>query len=291
MINVFVRLLGRGVRDLAEHPWAQAMTLASVVLTAFLAGLFLMLLHNLDREVVNRHGGLSYQIYWQVGGDMHAVRSVWEDLAELPDLSDMETFTPEQALERLTGAMRANLENVPAVAGDALPPTAVLHFQAPGGDPDAWAKDMLAHLQGLAGVKSVHFNALAVESTRSWLAFSKRVIWPLIALLALVMALAVGNTIRLSLYSRRQEVDILKLVGAGRWYIRMPLLASGAVQGLWGAGLALILLKLLQLGVRDLLAGPPMFLEIVYLPAWQALMILGAVTLVSLAASFIAARG
>jgi cell division transport system permease protein len=242
--------------------------------------------------VVNRHGGLSYQIYWEPGADMDAVRSVWADLGELSGLAEMETFTPQEALARLTQAMRADSDApAPKTAASSLPPTAVLHFKAPGGDPDAWAKDMLSRLQGLKDVKSVHFNALAVESARSWLTFSKRVIWPLIALLALVMALAVGNTIRLSFYSRRQEVDILKLVGAGRWYIRMPLLASAAVLGVLGAGLALLLLKLLQLAIRDLLAGPPMFLQVAYLPAWQALMILGSVVAVSLAASFIAARG
>jgi cell division transport system permease protein len=292
VVGTFLRLLGRGVRDLAQRPWTQAMTLGAVVLTAFLAGLFLMLLNNLDREVTARRGGLSFQVYWRTNADMDAVRAKWKKLAELPKLVEIETFTPQEALEKLTRAMRADVDANALEGGAAvLPPTAVLHFEAPGHDPDAWAKDMLSRLQGIEDVESVHFNALAVEATRSWLSFTRRVIWPLIGLLAVVMALAVGNTIRLSLYSRKQEIEILKLVGAGRWYVRTPLLVSAAAQGLTGAGLALGLLKLLQLAVRDLLAGPPMFLEVVYIPAWQALMILGAVTLVSLTAALVAARG
>ena len=292
MVGSLPRLIGRGVRDLAEHPWAQAMTLTAVVLTAFLAGLFLMLLHNLDREVTGRGGSLSFQVYWRSGSEIQQVREKWEELGELPGLAGIKTYSPEEALERLTKAMRAEVDPR-ALAGEEnpLPPTAVLTFDPPGGDPDSWAKDMLSRLQGLPGVEKVHFNALAVETTRSWLEFTRRVIWPLIGLLAVVMALAVGNTIRLSLYSRKQEIEILKLVGAGRWYVRLPLLVSAVLQGLIGAGVALGLLKLLQLAARDLLAGPPMFLQIVYLPIWQAGMILGAVTLVGLLASLVAARG
>ena len=48
------------------------------------------------------------------------------------------------------------------------------------------------------------------------------------------------NTIRLATFARRREIEVMKLVGASNWFVRIPFIAEGMVQGLVGAGLAII---------------------------------------------------
>ena len=48
------------------------------------------------------------------------------------------------------------------------------------------------------------------------------------------------NTIRLATFARRREIEVMKLVGASNWFVRVPFIAEGMVQGLVGAGLAII---------------------------------------------------
>ena len=48
------------------------------------------------------------------------------------------------------------------------------------------------------------------------------------------------NTIRLATFARRREIEVMKLVGASNWFVRMPFMAEGMVQGLVGAGLAIV---------------------------------------------------
>jgi len=287
------RLMLRGVRDLGVHPWAQALTLAAVTLVAFLGGLFLLVLHNLDRELAAARGSAAFQVYWKQDANQEAVAKQWRELAALPGIADMQTFTPDQALADLMAAMKGSLDtnSLAALKGqNPLPATALLVFNSPQGNPGAWAKDMVAQLSARPGVDRVTYNPLQMDLARSWSGFTRRVAWPLMGFLALVVGLSVGNTVRLSLLSRQNEVDILQLVGAGRWYIQLPLLTGGAVQGLLGSGLALGMLKALQMGVASLFAAPPLMLTVRFLPLPDALLLAATVTGVCILASIVAMR-
>jgi cell division transport system permease protein len=79
------------------------------------------------------------------------------------------------------------------------------------------------------------------------------------ALLALLLigasVLLIGNTIRLSLYARRREVEVMKLVGATDWFIRWPFVIEGIIVGAFGAVLAVAVLAVTKLAVLDPLAN------------------------------------
>jgi cell division transport system permease protein len=63
-------------------------------------------------------------------------------------------------------------------------------------------------------------------------------------LLLIASLLLVGNTIRLSIYARRREVEVMRLVGATNWFIRWPFMVEGLVCGLVGAATAIVFLFL-----------------------------------------------
>lgn len=74
-------------------------------------------------------------------------------------------------------------------------------------------------------------------------------------LLLVASLLLVGNTIRLSIYARRREVEVMRLVGATNWFIRWPFMVEGLVCGLVGAGIAIGLLFLGKQVIVDPLAN------------------------------------
>jgi cell division transport system permease protein len=76
----------------------------------------------------------------------------------------------------------------------------------------------------------------------------------LTVLLVIASVLLIANTIRLSLYSRRREVEVMKLVGATDWFIRWPFVIEGVVVGAAGAALALVVLAATKVFVLDPLA-------------------------------------
>jgi cell division transport system permease protein len=83
----------------------------------------------------------------------------------------------------------------------------------------------------------------------------KIVLTVITALLVLASLMLVGNTIRLSIYTRRREVEVMRLVGATRWFIRWPFMIEGVVVGFVGGLLAILILWLGKITVVDPLSS------------------------------------
>jgi cell division transport system permease protein len=79
----------------------------------------------------------------------------------------------------------------------------------------------------------------------------KIVLTVITALLVLASLMLIGNTIRLSIYTRRREVEVMRLVGATRWFIRWPFVIEGVVVGFAGGLLAILILWLGKITVVD----------------------------------------
>lgn len=286
---MIVRLLWQGVRDLSRRPWPLALTVAAVVVTVYLGGLFALALATLDDQFLREQGQAEFQVYWRPGADPALVARQWTWMRALPYLADLRTFTPDQALEVMRQSLGPGAD-LSALAGrNPLPATALLHFRLPAGEP-GYARTVYDRLAAVEGVAEVRFNPLQVDLAQSFGLVSRRAVWPLAAVLVGLVGLVVGNTVRLSLLRRREEVEILRLVGARDWYIRLPLLAGAGCIGAVGSILAVVLLKATQLALADVLNVPPLWIRIPFLPAGTVAALVAAAVLVSVAAGFLAAR-
>ncbi len=263
------------------NPWAQALTFGAVTMITFLAGFFLLFLHNMDNEFRRVHGEMLFQVYWQPDSDLQQVRSQWEEMKKLPFLTQIETYTPSQGLQELSEGMGPDVKMEWLRSKSPLPPTAMLAFSPRDKDTDVWSEKMKKDLSSYPGVLKVHSNTASSELAKTWGAASRKFVWPLLFFLALVFALVVGNTIKLSLLSRRDEVEILKLVGARDWYVQIPLVVNGIAQSLAGGVSALLLLKILHGALADILNFPPLYIRLRFLPTGQMFGLLGILVLVS----------
>lgn len=296
MFRQIIKLLFRGLADLSLHPWAQFFTIVAVTLVSFLAGFFLLVAHNINLELVKNKGEAQFQVYWKPGTMAEIYKPQWEDLANMKGLKEMKTFTPDQALDDLSQSLGGATDFEKLEQQSPLPPTAQLFIQFPPGEPnkapqeDGWATKLLRTLRAMPEVETVHYNPLQSELADNWLSISRRVVWPSIVLLGLIVAMIVGNTIKLNLLTRKDEVEILSLVGARDWFIRVPLLSSGAAVGVCGSLFALAGLKGMQVWLKDALNFPPFLLKIQFLPWEQALALAGVVSVVAVISSWVAVR-
>lgn len=99
-------------------------------------------------------------------------------------------------------------------------------------------KQLGAQFSGRAGVQTVTFNSEAVKRFQRFTSFLI-LVFIIVAIASLVSAgLLIVNTIRLAIFARRREIEVMKLVGATNWFIRVPFMLEGLIQGLVGALLA-----------------------------------------------------
>ncbi|MBW8861482.1 MAG: hypothetical protein JF601_03805 [Acidobacteria bacterium] len=113
------------------------------------------------------------------------------------------------------------------------------------------AVDILAaRLQQLPGVSDVRYDRQWLDRLLSAIRVIRGVGWLLGSVLTIAAALTVANVVRLALYARRDELDIMQLVGAPQAYIRGPFVMEGLLQGGAGAMLALAVLGVAYLALR-----------------------------------------
>jgi cell division transport system permease protein len=84
-------------------------------------------------------------------------------------------------------------------------------------------------------VRDVVYARDTVKALLSVTRYAQLLIWAVAIVLLVAAALLILNTIRMAIYARRREVSVMKLVGATNWFIRVPFMFEGLVQGLIGA--------------------------------------------------------
>jgi cell division transport system permease protein len=182
-------------------------------------------------------------VYLAPGQPLAQAQALAARLRERPDVARADVRSADEGLAELRA--QAGL----AEAADALGENPLPHLVrvTPRGDDAALA----AALEGMDLVDAVQQDAAWRQRLDRWLTLGERIAWVLAVLLGLGALLVVGNTVRLDIQSRREEIDVLQLLGATDGFIRRPFLYLGACYGLLAGLLALGLLSLADLALRD----------------------------------------
>ena len=241
-----VASLGR----LLRKPWATLLTVGVMaVALALPLGLWLVL-GNMARLGGEVRESRDIAVFLKMDVDAAQAEAVAASLRARSDVAKVERVTPDQALEQLRA--RPDLaEAIDALGADAaqaaLP--SVLRV-SPKGDELLLADS----LKTLPEAERVQHDAVWRERLDAWLRFGGRAVLVLAAVLGLGALLVVGNTVRLDIQSRREEIGVLQLLGASDGFVRRPFLYLGAWYGLAAGALALGVLTVAWMALRQPLA-------------------------------------
>jgi len=248
--NYFVRHIQVALNSLGHlyrAPLASLMTIAVIgIALALPSGLYL-LAGNLQKLGAQWDGGANLSLFLHKSVSLAQARKVKEKLAQWPEIDSLQLITPEQALaefRELSGFGQA-LELL-----DDNPLPVVLAIKPSPEHATALAAEALTgKLRSLPEVELAQLDLQWVKRFNTIMEIVQRTIWVMGALLGLAVLLITGNTIRLEIQNRREEIEITKLIGATDGFIRRPFLYAGLWYGLFGAvmGALLVELALLQL--------------------------------------------
>lgn len=128
-------------------------------------------------------------------------------------------------------------------------------------DPSEY-RTIVVRLEGTPGLERVQSAGPAIDAMIA-LRDGLRIMFWLLALALGVAAVAlIANTIHMAIYARREEIEIMRLVGASNWFVRVPFLLEGAIEGLVGAGLAVAFIVIAQQMALDRLTDLPEWINL-----------------------------
>ena len=226
----FVFSLGRVVRK----PWATLLTIG-VMAVAFVLPLGLWLaLSNIEHFAGNVSDSREIDVFLKPQVEEARANALAVELRGRTDVAGVDVRTPAQGLEEFR--QRSGLgESLDVLEGNPLP---TLLRVTPRDD----ETQLVAALSHLPEADLVQHDAVWRDRLRGWIAFGVRLVWVLGALFGLGALLVVGNTVRLDIQSRREEIGVLQLLGASDGFIRRPFIYLGAWYGLAAGALAIGLL-------------------------------------------------
>jgi len=235
---LFVRTAIRGI---VSSPVTSGISVVTIGVTLVLVGAFALLLQNME-ELLDQFGDdLRVTAYLESGVSGEALRALEDRVREIPGVEDVEALSQEEALERFRASVGSGSALLDGLDINPLPASLEISLR----DDRRSAEGMEAvakAIEGLAGVESLSSGRDWVEGYLRAVALVRGVGVGLGMILALATLLIVANTIRLGVFARRDELEILSLVGASRSFVQTPFLLEGVVQGAVGGAIALGLL-------------------------------------------------
>jgi cell division transport system permease protein len=214
-------------------------TLASVMTVAVslaLVGASLMLRSGVENATRRWQGGIEFVIFMQRDPSPEQLQSLREDLEQSPEVASVRFVDKKEAYEEFKVLFADSPELVDSIEPETLPPS----FRVEPVNKEVDAVEALGKTFGAkSGVGQVVFASKTIRLIQQLSSRLTVGIFVIAAFLLGAAGLLILNTIRMAMFARRREIEVMKLVGATNWFIRVPFMLEGLVQGLIGAFLAI----------------------------------------------------
>jgi cell division transport system permease protein len=232
---------------LAARPWATALTAFVMGLALALPLLFLLLLGNARSLSDGWQDAREITVFLKPEAPSGAAETLAGRLRARDDVVAVKRRTPEQGLDEFR-AMSGFADALDVLQVNPLPDVLIV-TPAERGQADP---PVLGELERDATVDLVQYDAAWRRRLGAILGLAQRVVGVLAGLLALATLLVIGNTIRLDIQSRHDEIEVMQLIGASAGFVRRPFLYAGVWYGVISGVVALLVV----FGVQFALAAP-----------------------------------
>ncbi|MDE0669532.1 MAG: permease-like cell division protein FtsX [bacterium] len=244
-----------------------AATIVAVWVSLTLFGSSLLIREGVEQATGRWQGGIEFIVFMNADAEEAQHAAVRSALEENPEIGGYDYVDQQGAFNEFITEFADRPELIENVTPEILPPS--YRVKPTVGDADV-IEALAAQFDTRPGVRQV---TLPVEVIRTLQQNSQKVsvfvlVIAIVVLLAALMLIA--NTIRTAIFARRQDIEVMKLVGASNWYVRLPFMVEGTIQGLIGGALAIPMLFLMN----NLMAG---FVQEDYLELLRSLVVDSAV--------------
>jgi cell division transport system permease protein len=218
-------------------------TVLTVTVSLFLVGFSMMVSQGVRNATQRWQGGVEFVVFLNPTATEDQIFSVGTDLQESPDVEKVTFFDKQAAYDEFKRLFADSPEMIDSVEPDILPPS----YRVVPVNKDADTVTALSEqYETKPGVKQV---ARATDTIRLVQQLSNRLTVGMFIVAVFLLGAAgllILNTIRMAMYARRREIEVMKLVGATNWFIRVPFMLEGLIQGVVGAVLAIVALMLFR---------------------------------------------
>jgi len=228
--------------ETGQNIWRNlALTLASVIVVGVSLSLFgssQLVARGVDNATRRWEGGIEFVVFMRADAEQSQLGAI-EALLNESQGNEIESWVfvdKEQTFDEFKEYFAGDQELLDTISVDTMPPS----FRIRPTDPNAGAVEALGStFEAKPGVRTVVFATEVIREIQSNAEkISRATLWAGVTLL-FASTIMILTTLSIAIASRRNEIEIMKLVGASNWFIRVPFMIEGMIQGIVGALIAL----------------------------------------------------
>jgi len=242
------RTLIASLGTMTRQPASSFMTIAVIAIALALPAGLLVLLNNVSQLSVDLDNNAQISVFLTTNTSEKQAKSLMKKLRLYEDIDQVTMINKDKALlefSKISGFGDA----IEALDSNPLPHVITVQPKVDPTRPDR-IQYLLKQLNKLKQVEMAQLDLQWVKRLFAMLEIAQRGIWVIASLLGVAVLLVVGNTIRLDIQNRREEIEVTKLIGGTDAFIRRPFLYTGLWYGI-GGGLCAWLLTTISIGLLD----------------------------------------
>lgn len=242
-IRLLSYLFKQALSNILSNRVVHAIGLGTMMTSLLIFGAFLLLFVNLNAWIHGWGHSMSMSVYLNDDISEAQRTRIASFIGDLAEAEIKRFITKDAALKDLRHAMGSQAGVLAGLSENPLPASFEVAFTGIDGR-GTDLEGIKQALHEMEGVEEVHYSEEWLHRFEGLMNIIKLVGFVIGGLLCLGILFIVTNTIKLTIYSRREEIEILKLVGATDWFVKTPYLFEGMIQGILSGLFALAILYL-----------------------------------------------
>ena len=245
-ISTLFYVFKQGIRNIFRNKWFSLASVATMSICLFLFGLFFAIIVNFQNIVKAAQEGVSIVVFFDYGIEDSRIAEIGDLLDVREEVSDFVYVSPEEAWDGFKGDYLGDsgLELTENPLADSA------NYQVYMSDVSKQA-ELVEFLESVDGIRSVMRSELVASTLTGFNSLVAYVSMGIIILLLVVSVFLISNTVTVGISVRKEEIGIMKYVGATDFFVRSPFVIEGILIGFVGALIPLILVYYVYHAVID----------------------------------------
>ncbi len=257
--SLAAHLVSEAWRSLLATPLVSAITILTIAVSLLLLSGFILILQNVGQALSVSQADFALSIYLKDQADQAQVDELRALLTKQPEIAEIKYIDKQSALDEFSKSLGSDTSLLDGFAEHNPLPASLEVVLKPGSAERETFERIQSSVSQHGAVEKVQYSSGLISQFSSILKTFRNAGALAVLLMVLMVSSIICNTIRLALYSRREELEIMRLVGATRSFIRAPCLIEGVIQGVIGACLAVAALWLIFVAIQKTLLGSDVF--------------------------------
>lgn len=233
-----IYILRRALRNMRQSPFLCFAAIGTVAVALSILAFFAIIVQNVQNLTAHWSEEVQVVAYIDTLPEERTLELWQRELRQLPPVQGVALVTRQQAFSRFQKRMGQNADLLDGLNADFLPASLEITLK-PAARNQAGVDQVLNHLRKNAGFSDLRYGQEWLERFETFVSLLRVAGAILGGFLLFATLFIVSNTIKLTLYARREELEIMALVGGTSAFIKLPFLIEGALQGICGGVLAL----------------------------------------------------